>query len=120
MALAAWQLTYWAPLRDPQNPENDAAIQRALPQADIFLRICTAHTPYSYWMTMEQSAFHNAQAEEFRQTGQLRRRMINLVLDQQYLRQPFDYADPIIDASNPNNPAWRQQLYAAISGQTTP
>ena len=64
--LDAWQVTYWAPVRDPANPEQNAAIERGMGQADIFLRICTANTPRSYWMTMEQTAFHNAQAEEFR------------------------------------------------------
>jgi hypothetical protein len=114
--LASWQITCWAPVRDPQNPENDMSIQRGLPHADVFLRVCTGNTLRSYWMTMEQTAFHNAQAEEFRQTGQLRHRMINLILDEKYQRQPFDYADPIIDASD-RNTSWQQQLYAAIFGQ---
>jgi hypothetical protein len=114
-ALSAWQTTYWAPVRDPYQPENDAAIQRGLTQADIFLRICTGNTPRSYWMTMEQTAFHIAQGEEYKQSGQLRRRLVNLVIDEKYRRRPFDYADPIIDATDRNHP-WQQQLYAAIFG----
>jgi hypothetical protein len=117
-ALSAWQLTYWAPLREPTNPEQDAAIQRGLTQADIFLRICTGNTPRSYWMTMEQTAFLVAQAEEYRQSGQLHRRLINLVIDEQYRRQPFDYADPTIDATNFNDSIWQEQLYTALFTST--
>ena len=82
------------------------------------MRICTGNTPHSYWMTMEQTAFHIAQGEEYRQSGQVRRRMVNLVLDEKYRRQPFDYADPIIDATDRKHP-WPQQLYATIFSQTS-
>jgi hypothetical protein len=112
--LDAWQLLYWAPVRDPANPEQNTAIEQGLGQADIFLRICTAHTPRSYWMTMEQTAFHSAQAEEYRQMGHLNRKVINLIMDKQYQRLPFDYADPIIDATDLQDMAWRKALYTAI------
>jgi hypothetical protein len=98
--LDAWQVTYWAPVRDPASPEQNAAVERGMGQADIFLRICTTHTPLSYWMTMEQTAFHAVQAEEYRQMGHLSRKVINLILEKQYQRLPFDYADPIIDATD--------------------
>jgi hypothetical protein len=87
--LDAWQVTYWAPVRDLANSDQNAAIERGLRQADIFLRICTANTPRSYWMTMEQTAFHSAQAEEYRQTGHLSHKVINLIMDKQYQRLPF-------------------------------
>jgi hypothetical protein len=83
-------------------------------QADIFLRICTANTPRSYWMTMEQTAFHAVEAEEYRQMGHLNRKVINLILDKQYQRLPFDYADPIIDATDLQDMAWRKALYTAL------
>jgi hypothetical protein len=112
--LAAWQLIYWAPVRDSAGPEQNAAVERGLGQADIFLRVCTAHTPQSYWMTLEQTAFHSVQAEEYRQTGHLNRKLINVILDKQYRRLPFDYADPIIDATDLQDITWRKALYAVL------
>lgn len=113
-SLDAWQVIYWAPVRDPANPEQNAAVERGLRQADIFLRVCTANTPRSYWMTMEQTAFHAVQAEEYRQSGHLNHKVINLILDKQYQRLPFDYADPIIDATDLQDMAWRKALYTAL------
>jgi hypothetical protein len=113
-ALDAWQVIYWAPVRDPVDPEQNAAIERGLRQADIFLRICTANTPRSYWMTMEQTAFHGVQAEEYRQMGHLSHKMINLIMDKQYQSLPFDFADPIIDATDLQDMAWRKALYTAL------
>ena len=113
-AMSAWQVTYWAPVRDPLNAEQNAAIQKGATQADIFLRICTTNTPRSYWMTFEQTAFLASLADEYRQTGRRDRKLINLILDKQYQRLPFDYADPMIDATNLRDTAWQKDLYAAI------
>jgi TIR domain len=113
-ALAAWQLTYWAPERGELSPEQSLVIQRGLIQADIFLRICTANTSRSYWMTFEQTAYLAAQAEEYRSTGHLARKLINLIMDTSYKVLPFDYADTIVDATDVRNPGWREALYAAI------
>jgi len=113
-ALSAWQLTFWAPVRDPNDTEQNATIQKGASQADIFLRICTANTPRSYWMTFEQTAFLVSLADEYRQTGRFARKLINIILDKQYHRLPFDYADPLIDATDVRETAWQKALYDAI------
>jgi TIR domain len=113
-ALAAWQLTYWAPAHNTMNAEQNTAIQQGLAQADIFLRMCTTYTPRSYWMTFEQTAFLSVQAEEYRQSGQIARKLINVILDKQYQRLPFDYADPMIDATEMRDAVWQKALYTAI------
>jgi predicted transcriptional regulator len=113
-ALAAWQLTYSAPTHDAMNPEQNTSIQQSLTQSDIFLRMCTAYTPQSYWMTFEQTAFLAVQAEEYRQSGKVARKLINVILDKQYQRLPFDYADPMVDATQTRDTDWQNALYAAI------
>ncbi len=113
-AMSAWQLTFWAPVRDLNDTEQNATIQKGASQADIFLRICTANTTRSYWMTFEQTAFLVSLADEYRQTGKHSRKLINMILDKEYHRQPFDYADPLIDASNIRETGWQKELYDAI------
>ncbi len=117
--MSAWQLTYWAPVREPQNAEQNTLIQKGLTQANVFLRICTAYTPRSFWMNFEQTAFLSSVADEFRQTGRRDRKLVNLILDKQYHRLPFDYADPMIEAINLRDTAWQKELYDAIFTPTT-
>lgn len=63
-------------------------------------------------MTFEQTAFLAAQAEEYRKTDQLNRKLINLILDKKYQRLPFDYVDTMIDATALNEATWHKALYA--------
>ena len=65
-------------------------------------------------MTFEQTAYLAAQAEEYRSTGHLARRLINLIMDTNYKLLPFDYADTIVDATDARDPGWRKALYAAV------
>ena len=111
-ALDAWNLKYWIPPRGEANAPQTNQIQQMITGADAFLRLCTPAIPRSYWMTLEQTAFLTMQAEDFRQSGTQRRRLINIVLDSAYQRRPFDYADTIIDASS--GESWRDTLRAAL------
>jgi hypothetical protein len=100
------------------NPEQNTSIQQGLAQSDIFLRMCTAYTPRSYWMTFEQTAFLAVQAEEYRQSGKVAHKLINVILDKQYQRLPFDYADPMVDATGTRDTDWQKALYTAIFSPT--
>lgn len=113
-ALTTWQATYWLPPRSETSATQNTQIQQALTQTDVFLRICTTATPRSYWMTFEQTAFLSMQAEEYRQSRQIKRKLINLVLDKNYQREPFDYADPIVEAVDLDDVAWQSALHAAL------
>ncbi|MGH2514104.1 MAG: TIR domain-containing protein [Ktedonobacterales bacterium] len=113
-ALASWGLSYWTPPRGTMGAEQNAQIQRALPGTNAFLRICTSYTSRSYWMTFEQTALLALQAEEYRQTGRRTRMLINVILDKAYRRQPFDYADPVVEATDLQSETWREALRALL------
>ena len=61
-ALDAWGLDYWF---DRQQLDAGAQLtdrlQVAIGERDVFLRICTAATRASYWMTLEFNAFRGLQ-----------------------------------------------------------
>ena len=118
-ALTSWQVSFWAPPRTDVNTEQNAQIQQSLTQTDILLRICSPATPRSYWMTFEQTAFLSLQAAQYRQQQQVAQKLINLILDASYQREPFDYADPIIDATSLNDNTWQTALHAAIFSSVT-
>ncbi len=114
--LTAWRVPNWMPPRQNISAAQRAQIQAALAQADTLLRICTAATSQSYWMTLEQAAYLSMLADAFRARQPLARRLINLRLDKSYRLQPFDYADPIIDASDPQGSGWQSDLHRALMG----
>ena len=70
--------------------------------------------PGHFWMTFEQTAFLAMQAEEYRQAQQNKRKLINVVLDANYQREPFGYADPSIVATDLADAAWQTELHAAL------
>ncbi len=114
--LTAWGVPNWMPPRENISAAQHTQIQAALAQADTLLRVCTAATPQSYWMTLEQAAYLSILADEFRVRQQLARKLINVRLDKSYRLQPFDYADPIIDASDPQGSPWQADLHRALFG----
>ena len=111
-ALDSWNLKYWVPPRQDANATQTNQVQQILTETDAFLRICTPATPRSYWMTLEQTAFLSFQSEDFRKGGPQLRKLINIVLDGTYQKKPFDYADPIIDASSGER--WRNELHDVL------
>jgi outer membrane protein assembly factor BamB len=113
-ALAAWG----AVPRDIIEPEQPGAIssqaQAAIAACDVFLRLCTFHTPKSYWMTIETGAFLSLQAEEQRRKAPTRRMLINVLLDPAYARMPFDASTVSIDLIHLPPAAWTHQLRTAL------
>lgn len=116
--LTSWNVISWAPPRANMNQQLSAQIQQALTQSDIFLRVCTSATLRSYWMNFEQTAFLSLQSDEYRRSQRIAKKLINIIFDKDYHRLPFDYADPTIDASDPNSDVWQETLHAMLFDST--
>jgi hypothetical protein len=116
-ALTAWGVAFWAPPRGTMSAALNEQIQRALIQiqSDVFVRICTSAASRSYWMTFEQTALLALEAEAYRQNGRRTRKLINIILDKTYQREPFEYADPVVDATDVQASVWRDALRAVLS-----
>jgi outer membrane protein assembly factor BamB len=114
--LGAWGVEYWF-----DSPEERAGgqlsgqAQSALATCDVLLRICTSATKRSYWMSLEAGAFLSQMADDHRREEAGRRRMVNLILDPAYQREPFDASATVVDATNRVSPDWVNQLRRALN-----
>jgi TIR domain len=110
--LDKWGISYWAPpsQRESESRALSEEMNQALEKATIFLRLCTNATPRSYWMTLEQTAFLSLQADDFRINHAEKRKLINIVCDEHYHFEPFDYADTIITTYNATPDKWQKEL----------
>src|SRR5215813_85375 len=83
--LTAWQLPYAENgLIRGSSKVRAPDVQGYLAAATVFLRICTAAAPRSYWMGLERNAFLSLQSEDFRAGQPANRLLINLILDKGY------------------------------------
>ena len=90
-ALSAWGAQIYFDQQTPmQGMPLSNMTQQAIAECTIFLRICSVESQKSYWANLEQGAFLSLQAEDFRAGRQGARMLVNLILDQGYVRQPFD------------------------------
>jgi outer membrane protein assembly factor BamB len=114
-ALDAWEIPYHF---DGSPPGAAAmlspAVQQALTASTVFIRVCTRHTAASIPMSLESGAFRGLQA----QRGGAPRTLINLILDSDYQREPFDNATLFIDATTKSRFDWLSELARAL-GITT-
>lgn len=107
-ALDAWGVDYWFDTQQLEPGQHlSERLQQAITDRDIFIRICTANTPQSYWMTQELSAFHSLQLGDQRGSGgsggrasKSRRVTVNLVLDPTFVPSPADATDYVVAAYN--------------------
>lgn len=113
-ALEAWGVDYWFDPR-PQSdlPQLHPAVQTAIAERDVFIRVCTPAAQRSLRMTLEASTFRSSQAEE-RRRGRARRSYINLLLDPGYVPEPFDNATLFIDGVSRARPLWIADLGRAL------
>lgn len=113
-ALDAWGVNYFFDTQGlGAGQQLNEIIQRELTSRDILLRICTASTQKSYWMSLEIGAFRGLQASD-QKRGKTERLLINLVLDGDYTREPFDNATLFIDASSRPRAVWMADLARAL------
>jgi eukaryotic-like serine/threonine-protein kinase len=113
-ALTSWGVSLPATVASARSGVVSPEAQAAIATCDVFLRLCTSHTPRSYAMSLETGAFLNLQAEEQRQTTAARRVLINVLLDLSYKPTPFDAASVLLDAAHLPPTAWTTQLRTAL------
>jgi outer membrane protein assembly factor BamB len=89
-------------------------IQREIAGRDIFLRVCTAATLRSFWMSLEVNAFRGLLADDQKHGRAGRRLLINLILSGDYTREPFDNATLFIDAATRPRRIWLSELARAL------
>ncbi len=114
-ALSTWHVDYFfdatfATLGQPLSQQT----QMAIAECDVFLRICSRASQRSYWVNLETGAFLSLQAEEHRTGQPSARRLVNLVIDREYQRQPFDSGSTLIDTTRMSYHQWMDQLRAAL------
>jgi outer membrane protein assembly factor BamB len=110
-ALDAWGVDYFFDTHGlAAGQQLNERIQRELGARDIMLRICTAATQRSFWMSLEGAAFRGLQANDQRQGHSARRVLINLILDGDYTREPFDAATLFVDAASRPRSVWLGDL----------
>jgi outer membrane protein assembly factor BamB len=119
-ALDAWGIDYWFGSRPPGDGQQlDPAVQKAIAERDVFLRVCTGALQRSFAMSLQTNAFLGLQAEDRKRRSGVKRTLVNLILAGDYVREPFDNATLFIDGVSHPRPVWLGQLGRAL-GVTTP
>ena len=119
-ALDAWAVDYFFEAQpEPAGSQETGErlgerTQREISARDILLRVCTGATPRSAQMSLEANAFRALQAQDQRQRRGERRFLINLILDRDYTREPFEAATLFIDAVSRPRREWLAELARAI------
>src|SRR5262245_47573416 len=88
--------------------------QRAIVESPIFLRICSGEAQRSYWVTLETGALLSLKADEYRAGRADAHRLINLIIDRRYLREPFDTGTIVISTLDTPRERWVNELRAAL------
>ncbi len=117
-ALDAWGVDYFFDTQGlGAGQQLNERIQREITSRDIFLRVCTAAVQRSFWMNLEVNAFRGLQAEDRKRGRDSRRTLINLILDGDYSREPFDNATLFIDGASRPRAIWLSELGRALGVQ---
>lgn len=114
-ALVAWDVPYFfatAGITSGQMLGQHA--QRAIAECPIFLRICSGEAQRSYLVSLETGAFLSLKADEYRAGHPNAHRLINLIIDRRYLREPFDTATVVISTLDMPRERWVNELRAAL------
>jgi outer membrane protein assembly factor BamB len=86
------------------------AVQNALRQAEVFLRLCTASTISSMSMAQELQFFNALEVEDRRAHRAEARTLANIILDPGYQREPFDAVTLFIDTAGKSRAYWLDEL----------
>lgn len=115
IALDAWGVDYWFDTErlKPGN-ELEEHIQTAILERDIFIRVCSTASQTSFWVRQETAAFRALQAKDEKSGHGDKRTLINVVLDEGFRPQPFDYATLFIKASGRSRRDWFRELRQAL------
>ncbi len=119
-ALDAWGVDYWFDIQQlGAGQQLSERLQQAIADRDIFVRVLTAATPQSFWMSQELSAFRGLQAVDAQRGRSDRRQVIQLILTPDAPREPLPQGDLQADTVNQPQIAWLRQLRQAL-GVTPP
>lgn len=114
-ALDTWQVDYWFDTRRMEAGDDlTHAIQTAIRERDIFIRLCTPAAQRSFWVRLETGAFRGLQAKDHREGRESPRVLINLIMDSAYEPEPFDYAHIFVDAARKPEAEWLAELRRAL------
>ena len=112
--LDSWHVDYWFDRQQGGGRQLSARAQKALSECHVLLRVCTRAANRSYSMSLDAGAFLSMQADDHRAGRDGVRSVVNLILDPEYRREPFDGTAPVLDASDLATFAWVNGLRAAL------
>lgn len=114
-AMDAWKVDYWFDTESMRAGDPlSRRIQAAIADHDIFIRVCTRASQQSYWVELETDSFRGMQAQDYHAGDYDKRTLINLILDGNYIRGPFDHAAVFIDAVGKSDEEWMDELRRAL------
>ncbi len=113
--LSSWGIDYWFDAQEPHAGQQlSQQAQMVLSESTVFLRLCTEATRRSYWMSLETGAFLSLQAEDYRQGHAGQRKLVNLIVENSYVPEPFDRATIVVDAVSKPKLVWTNELRGAL------
>src|SRR5215467_6447758 len=91
----------------------DPATVKAIDAAQVFLRVCTAHTPQSNTVYLATSYF-----QHILQQKRGKRRLVNLILDPAYPVSEDEKKTLFISAPGKSRPLWLEELAVSVGAAT--
>jgi len=91
----------------------DPATVKAIEAAQVFLRVCTAHTPQSHTVHLATSYF-----QRILQQNRGKRRLVNLILDPAYPLSAEEKKTLFIATPGKSRPLWLEELAVSVGAAT--
>lgn len=115
-ALDEWRIDYWFDAQQIYAGDYFLQlIEQEIQARDIFIRVCSSAAQHSYWVGLETGAFHCLLADDYARGLRSKRRLIHVILDTNYVMEPFVAASLYIDAVNKPEAMWREQLRRVLT-----
>lgn len=113
--LHKWNVDYWFDTERMDAGKNiDEHVQKEISERDIFIRVCTKTSQKSFWVKLETGAFRGLQALEHKEESLSKRKMINLILEEDYKIEPFDLVTVFIDGVTKPFEQWSIELRQSL------
>lgn len=115
--LKGWGIPFWFDRQTmPFGGMLAKAIEQALCDHDVLLRVCSVAAQRSLFVGLEREVFIHLMAEDYRAGFQDKRKLINLIVDPGYAVEHLDYAFPFILATPGTQPQeWLEELRRALT-----
>ncbi|HEV8192773.1 MAG TPA: hypothetical protein VGP82_15015, partial [Ktedonobacterales bacterium] len=113
-ALDAWEVPHQQlNARSDTLSALDPATVKAIDAAQVFLRVCTAHTPQSNTVYLATSYF-----QQILQRNRGKRRLVNLILDPAYPLSEEEKKTLFIATPGKSRPLWLEELAVSVGAAT--